>query len=145
MTKSLVLGLSLALAVALPAASACSKKPDKAAKNQHPSLATVTVPELDAKLAKNECTPVDANGPETRKNKGVIPGAIRLSDYETFAATELPADKSRPLVFYCANEKCGASHTAAEKALASGYKDVKVLSAGIAGWTQAGKPVEPGA
>ena len=141
--KSLVLGLSLALA--LPAVTACSKKPDKAAKSEHSSLPTVTVPELDAQLAKCACVAVDANGPETRKNKGVIPGAIRLTDYETFAATELPADKSRPLVFYCANEKCGASHTAAEKALASGHKDVKVLSAGIAGWTQAGKPVEPGA
>lgn len=129
--------------VALTVVPGCSKKDDNAA--SHKAIATVTVPELDGMLAKGACTPVDANGPDTRKNKGVIPGAIRLSDYETFAATELPADMARPLVFYCANEQCGASHSAAEKALASGHKDVRVLTAGILGWTKAGKPVEPGA
>ncbi len=110
-----------------------------------PAVGTVSIAELDAMLAKGACTPVDANGPTTRKNRGVIPGAIRLSDYETFSASELPADKSRTLVFYCANEQCGASHTAAEKALATGHTRVKVLTAGIMGWTAAGKPVEPGA
>ena len=118
--------------------AACSSKKSHA-------ISTVTVPELEAMLSKGACTPVDANGPDTRKNKGVIPGAIRLTDYETFAASELPADMARPLVFYCANEQCGASHTAAAKALASGHKDVRVLTAGILGWTKAGKPVEPGA
>src|SRR5688572_12383878 len=104
--KSLVLGVCLALASvsAIGVTTAgCSKKSD-----DH-GLRTVSVAELDALLAKNACTPVDANGPETRKNRGVIPGAIRLTDYETFAAAELPADKARPLVFYCANEQCGAS------------------------------------
>lgn len=109
------------------------------------SVGTVSIAELEAMLAKGACTPVDANGPTTRKNRGVIPGAIRLSDYETFSASELPADKARTLVFYCANEQCGASHTAAEKALAAGHTHVKVLTAGIMGWTAAGKPVEPGA
>jgi rhodanese-related sulfurtransferase len=142
--KSLVIGLSLALAL-IPATACEKKKDDRAGAAAHSSVPTVTVPELDALLAKGACTPVDANGPQTRQNKGVIPGAIRLTDYETFAATELPADKARPLVFYCANEQCGASHTAAERALASGHEDVRVLSAGILGWTSAGKPVEPGA
>jgi rhodanese-related sulfurtransferase len=119
--------------------SACSKKSDGDA------IRTVTVAELETMLAKNTCTPVDANGPETRKNRGVIPGAIRLSDYETFAAAELPADKARALVFYCANEQCGASHEAAKKALATGHTDVRVLTAGIKGWVDAGKLVEPGA
>lgn len=139
-----VIGIALAFAL-LPAATACSKKPSNDSATKHSSVPTVTVAELDAQLARNACTPVDANGPETRKNRGVIPGAIRLSDYETFSASELPADKARPLVFYCANEQCGASHTAAEKALASGHKDVKVLTAGIRGWVDAGKSVEPGA
>jgi rhodanese-related sulfurtransferase len=57
---------------------------------------------------------------------------------------ELPADKARALVFYCANEQCGASHTAAEKARLAGYRDVRVLPAGIFGWIDAGKTVEPG-
>ncbi len=136
--------LALALAAAPFAGCSNTKKPDDhaAAKKTVP---VVTVAELDTMIGKQACTPVDANGPTTRQKKGVIPGAIRLSDYETFSATELPADKARPLVFYCANEQCGASHTAAEKALASGHTDVRVLSAGILGWTEAGKPVEPGA
>lgn len=133
--KSIIVTLLLCL-VLVPA---CGKKSSSKA------ISTVTVSELETLLAKGACTPVDANGPTTRKNKGVIPGAIRLTDYETFAATELPADKARPLVFYCANEQCGASHTAAERALASGHKNVRVLPAGILGWTSAGKPVEPGA
>lgn len=135
--KSVALGLSLGLLLVL--AVACSKK------QSHAAIGNVTVPELQTLLARDACTPVDANGPTTRKSKGVIPGAIRLSDYETFSAAELPADKARPLVFYCANEQCGASHTAAEKALATGHTNVRVLPAGIMGWTEAGGLVEPGA
>ncbi|HUQ04594.1 MAG TPA: rhodanese-like domain-containing protein [Kofleriaceae bacterium] len=142
--KSIAIGLSLALALAT-AATGCSKKDDKAASEKQSKVPTVSVGELETMLAKGACTPVDANGPETRKNRGVIPGAIRLSDYETFSAAELPADKARALVFYCANEQCGASHEAAEKALATGHKDVRVLTAGIKGWVDAGKRVEPGA
>jgi rhodanese-related sulfurtransferase len=66
---------------------------------------------------------------------------VLLSDYELFSLSELPADKARPLVFYCANEHCGASHEAAKRARFAGHSDVKVLPAGIAGWAKAGKPV----
>ncbi len=109
------------------------------------AIPELTVDELDHLLARAAGTPVDANGPVTRGSKGVIPGAIRLSDYETFSARELPADKTHPLIFYCANEQCGASHAAAEKARKLGHRDVRVLPAGIMGWVAAGKSVEPGA
>ncbi len=142
--KSILLSIALA-AVAVTAAAGCDKKQDDRRATAKAPVSTVTVAELDGLLAAGACTPVDANGPTTRKNKGVIPGAIRLTDYETFAARELPDDKARPLVFYCANEQCGASHTAAEKAIIAGHRDVRVLSAGIAGWAAAGKAVEPGA
>jgi rhodanese-related sulfurtransferase len=140
------------VAVLALAAGGCSKaKPDDKSAKAHAKsvdLAAVSVTELDGLLAKGGCTPVDANGEATRKKRGVIPGAVKLTDYETYSAAELPADKARPLVFYCANEQCGASHTAAEKAVLAGYKDVRVLPAGILGWVAAGKPVdgvEPGA
>ena len=107
-------------------------------------IAEVSIAELEAMIARGACTPVDANGDATRKKRGVIPGAVRLSDYETYSAAELPADKARPLVFYCANEQCGASHTAAEKARLAGHRDVRVLPAGILGWVDAGKSVERG-
>lgn len=141
--KHLLFALALAGSV-----TACSKKDDQPAAAKQPAakeIPTVSVAELDGMLAKGGCTPVDANGPTTRQKKGVIPGAVRLSDYETYAASELPADKAKPLVFYCANEQCGASHTAAEKAIVAGYRDVRVLPAGIKGWAEAGKAVEPGA
>ena len=119
---------------------ACSKTE---AVDQRPSehIATITIPELDAKLATGECQAVDANGEPTRKKMGVIPGAVLLSDYDTYASSELPKDKSKTLVFYCANMHCGASHEAAARALTAGYTHVKVLPDGIAGWVSAGKQV----
>lgn len=137
-------------AAALGAAvAACDQGERKPAAAEHATpIATVSVAELDGMLGQRAATPVDANGDVTRKKRGVIPGAVRLSDYETYLPAELPADKTRPLVFYCANEQCGASHTAAEKAIVAGHRDVRVLPAGILGWAAAGKPVdgvEPGA
>jgi rhodanese-related sulfurtransferase len=103
------------------------------------AVGDITVEQLDHALATRAAVPVDANGELTRKKLGVIPGAVLLTDYESFAVSELPADKGKPLVFYCADTSCGASHEAAERALTAGYTDVKVLPAGIAGWVKAGK------
>ena len=73
---------------------------------------------------------------------GMLPGAVLLSDPVAFAASELPADKRAPLVFYCANAECTASDGAAERALALGYTDVRVMPDGIAGWVRAGNRVD---
>ena len=104
-------------------------------------MPTATVDEVERLLADGACQAVDANGAGTRKRMGVVPGAVLLSDYESFAPSELPADKSKALVFYCANEHCGASHEAAARALTAGYTRVRVMPAGIAGWVKAGKKV----
>jgi len=132
------------LAAVLVLGASCSKseKHEKAAASAAATLPTMTVDEVDLQLAAGECTPVDANGTETRKKMGVVPGAVLLSDSESFQVSELPADKTRPLVFYCANTRCGASHEAAEKALTAGYTNVKVMPDGIAGWVKAGKKVQ---
>jgi hypothetical protein len=45
---------------------------------------------------------VDCNHDKLRKKMGVVPGAILVSP-DSFAASELPADKSAKLVFYCAD------------------------------------------
>ena len=46
----------------------------------------------------------DANVAETRDKFGVIPGAQLLSSDDNYnVATTLPANKTAPLVFYCAN------------------------------------------
>lgn len=106
------------------------------------SVAEISIEELDAKLAARECQAVDANGDATRRKLGVIPGAVLLTDSEAFSSSELPADKSKALVFYCANTHCSASHEAAARALTAGYTNVKVLPEGIAGWVKAGKQTQ---
>jgi len=83
----------------------------------------------------------DANGPDTRDKYGVIPGAQLLTSEDNYdIATTLPASKSAPLVFYCANTHCMASHEAARRAVGAGYTDVSVMADGIMGWKAAGEP-----
>jgi rhodanese-related sulfurtransferase len=145
MPSGKVAGMRIILLAAVLAmgGAACSKSDTKAAKTEKASnVPTVTVDDVDKQLAAGECVPVDANGEQTRKKMGVVPGAVLLSDSETFAVSELPADKSKALVFYCGNNHCGASHEAAGRALTAGYTNVKVMPEGIAGWVSAGKKVQ---
>jgi hypothetical protein len=67
-------------------------------------LPALTVDEVDTQLAAHQIVAVDVNGDGTRKKMGVVPGAVLLSDDEDFKPSELPADKSTKLVFYCKNE-----------------------------------------
>jgi rhodanese-related sulfurtransferase len=132
----------LAAVLALGSGAACSKKTDTTNTANTAAIPTVTPDELDKQLASGGCVPVDANGDQTRKKMGVVPGAVLLSDSETFNVSELPADKSKTLVFYCANTQCGASHEAAGRALTAGYSHVEVMPDGIAGWVKSGKKVQ---
>jgi rhodanese-related sulfurtransferase len=129
------------LASSLWVGTSCSRDPATAerasARPAGAAVPTVSVDQLDRMLASHACQPVDANGDATRRRMGVIPGAVLLRDMD--AVDQLPADKARPLVFYCANPACGASHEAAEKAITAGYTHVQVLPDGIAGWVKAGK------
>jgi rhodanese-related sulfurtransferase len=101
---------------------------------------SVTVDQLAGWLDAGQCKAVDANNAGTRHHMGTIPGAILLSQYRTYGLDELPADHATKLVFFCANEQCGASHAAAGRAVLAGYRDVHVYTGGIAGWHRAGKP-----
>jgi rhodanese-related sulfurtransferase len=117
---------------------ACSKERDAAVSDRAPAaIATVSIDELDRMLVSHAVQAVDANGVDTRKRMGLIPGAILLSDAP--ALDNLPPDKDETLVFYCANDACRASHDAAQNAILAGYKHVRVLPDGIAGWVKAGK------
>jgi rhodanese-related sulfurtransferase len=106
------------------------------------TVATVTIDQADQMIATGRAQAVDANGESTRKRMGVVPGAVLLTDSESFQLSELPSDKGKQLVFYCANTACGASHEAAAKALTAGYTHVQVMPEGIAGWVKAGKKVQ---
>lgn len=97
--RKLLISAVLALAT-ISGLSACSR--DKTASSESGEhLATMTVDEVDKALAANEATVIDCNGDRTRKKLGVIPQAVLISNEETFTASELPADKTRKLIFYC--------------------------------------------
>jgi rhodanese-related sulfurtransferase len=136
-----VLGLGFGLALGLGMAAGCSRRaegPDQHAAAAVAPVSPISVDELDRLLASHQGVAVDANGDSTRRQMGVIPGAVLLRDLD--AVDQLPADRSTGLVFYCTNSACRASHEAAEKALAAGYTHVRVMPDGIAGWVKAGKP-----
>ena len=135
--KRIVLSLALAVSFVPFAALACEGEGHQASANE-PLKATVA--EVATWTKAKKATPVDANGKDTRSTQGVIPGAVLLTSSSQYDVKELPAAKDTKLVFYCANEKCGASHAAAKRAMENGYTNVAVLPAGITGWKQAGQP-----
>lgn len=104
-------------------------------------IASVTVADAAKLHKKGAIIMVDANGENTRKKLGVVPGARLLTSYNKFAASELRAKKSDTLVFYCYSEACSAAPRAAEVAQAKGFK-TKVMHAGIVGWKKAGHAVQ---
>lgn len=97
---------------------------------------------LHQRMQLDALTIVDLNaGPSWHKAR--VPGAIHLDlDY---APQDLPADRSAALVFYCSNPLCTKAPRAARRARQLGYSNVRVMSAGIAGWLDAGLPVDSGA
>ena len=130
-----LLGLGLCFGLGMAGCSRRAEAPDQRAAAA--PVSQISVDELDHLLASHQCVAVDANGDSTRRQMGVIPGAVLLRDLD--AVDQLPADKATSLVFYCTNPACRASHEAAEKALAAGYPHVRVMPEGIAGWVKAGQ------
>lgn len=137
--KRILLSVALAVATLAPAAAlACDGAGHQA--TLEPKKATIA--EVAEWTKARQATAIDANGKETRTNQGVIPGAVLLTSSSQYAIEELPKAKDAKLVFYCASQKCGASHTAAKRAMENGYTDVAVLPDGIAGWKKAGQPTQ---
>jgi len=139
--KMLVAAAALALS-AVPAAALACDCAGEAQVSRSP-WQPVTVDALSVRLEKKAVAVFDANREEFRAKNGIIPGAKLLSSSSSYdVEKELPAQKDAALVFYCASEKCTASHKAAERAAAAGFKDVSVLTVGFKGWKDAGKPTE---
>jgi len=105
----------------------------------------VTPDQLESMMNAGDAIPIDANRASVRSDHGTVPTAVLLSDYKRYDPTgELPAEKDKQLVFYCANTACSAAPAAAQKARAAGYDNVAVMSEGIMGWAKAGKAVDKG-
>ncbi len=92
--------LLLASVLALAGVSGCSK--DKATSGEAGEhFPEMSLDDVEKGLAANQVTAVDCNGDKLRKKHGVLPGAVLIADEEEFVASDLPADKTRRLVFYC--------------------------------------------
>ena len=72
-----------------------------------------------------------------------VPGAKNLDPVE-YKDSDLPADKTEILVFYCSNPLCRKAPNAARRAKKLGYSNVQVMSAGISGWVAAKLPTQSG-
>ena len=101
----------------------------------------VSVKEVKALPDSKKAVIIDVNGTDSFK-KGRVPGALNFEAVKGDLAAKLPADKNTPIVAYCGSPKCMAYQSAAKAATALGYKNVKHMSAGIAGWKEAGMPLE---
>lgn len=105
-------------------------------------LKTISPKDLHRWLQDKAVTVFDVNSRQSWASARV-PGARNL-DPVGFAAGDLPAEKSSPLVFYCSNYLCRKAPNAARRAEQMGYQDVHVMSAGISGWLSAKLPTESG-
>lgn len=98
--RSFLLGVALGCF----AITGCAKdKAESSATAKADEFPTLTVDEVEQALAAKQAQAVDCNGDRTRKKQGTLPGAILITDEESYAPSELPADKTTKLVFYCAD------------------------------------------
>ena len=80
---------------------------------------------------------IDSRPKRTKYDKGHIPTAVSMPTSQFDKMTDiLPAEKDKPLVFYCGGFKCKLSHKSAAKTIALGYTNVKVFSAGYPAWKE---------
>jgi hypothetical protein len=92
-----------AIVIAVSAATGCSKGEEKTEQKAEQDYPKMTLDEVEAGIAANTLTAVDCNGDKTRKKYGAVPGAVLITDEESYPESELPADKTRKLVFYCSD------------------------------------------
>lgn len=78
-----------------------------------------------------------------------IPGSINIpvddGDFVQQVEERLGGAKEKTVVVYCANTECPASSKAAGRLEQAGFTNVFDYEAGVAGWEQAGLPIESGA
>lgn len=102
----------------------------------------ISTDELAKGIQEKKLFVIDNNAPDLYPQKH-IPTAVYMNILEPNAKL-LPPNKETPLVFYCRNPRCGASHEGARFAKKMGYTHVRVYPSGIDGWEEAGKAVEKG-
>ena len=84
---------------------------------------------------------VDSRPKRKKYDRGHISGAVSIPDSQFKKMTDqLSQDKEKLLIFYCGGYKCKLSHKSAAKAIALGYKNVKVFSGGFPEWKKVAGP-----
>jgi rhodanese-related sulfurtransferase len=116
-------------------------EPDWKAKGEFLSVSTAFINKTLADKA--DIVLIDAR-PERIVEKGSIPGAINIPDNK-FDAAKLPADKDKPLIFFCGGPACDLSEKSAHKAKQLGHTNVRVYVDGYPGWAAANKTAAPAA
>jgi rhodanese-related sulfurtransferase len=134
--------LCATLAVACHTSSTASSTEQSSPSSDEKKIAEVTVSDVQHFVKDKSATILDANDADTRKEYGVVPGAVLLASKE-YPLSVLPATKTDKLVFYCGGTQCRASDKAAARAASAGYSDVTVMRAGIRGWKEAGQATSP--
>jgi len=134
--------LCATLAVACHSSSTAEQAAPSAPAAEEKKIAEVTVSDVQTFVKTKSATVFDANDDDTRKEYGVVPGAVLLANKE-YPLSLLPAAKTDKLVFYCGGTQCRASDKAAARAASAGYSDVNVMRAGIRGWKEAGQATSP--
>ncbi|MEI9953011.1 MAG: rhodanese-like domain-containing protein [Pseudomonadota bacterium] len=123
--------------------SSTSEQAAPSAPAEEKKIAEVTVSDVERFVKDKSATILDANDADTRKEYGVVPGAVLLASQKEYPLSVLPAAKTDKLVFYCGGTQCRASDNAAARAASAGYSDVSVMRAGIRGWKDAGQTTSP--
>jgi len=78
--------------------------------------------------------------------RGTGAGDLGADEFRRFVdavAKFAAGDKSRPIVFFCADRECWLSYNAALRAIAAGYTNIMWYRGGIAAWLHAGFPMSP--
>lgn len=103
----------------------------------------ISIADVKSAISTNSAVLLDVNGTDSWL-EGHVPGAIDFVANKDKLAALLPQDKNALVVAYCGNPHCTAYLKAATAAQALGYTNVKHMTAGIAGWKDAGETVEKG-
>jgi len=103
----------------------------------------ISISEVKKLAETKKAVIIDVNGTESY-DKGHIPTALNYEKVSGDLSKVLPKDKNALIVAYCGGPKCKAYQAAANAAQKLGYKNVKHMSAGIAGWMQAGEKTDKG-
>ena len=101
----------------------------------------INLEDLKKVITSKNVTLLDVNG-STSYAAGHIPGAIDFTAHKGDLASLLPADKNALIVAYCGSEHCGAYAQGAAAAKKLGYTNVQHFKSGLAGWKEAGEPLQ---